>query len=576
MGIVDWIIVAIYCILMLWIGFYFSKRAGRSIEDYFIAGRNLPWWVLGFSAVATYSCAGAAPAFTMLVYSGGLLGNWWWWLPWIVWMPLVAVIWSKFWRRLKVVTTAEFIEVRYGGKLASVFRGIYGIFMSFGWAIVLMGYVTGWLSKALCPILGWTPLQLILFCGVITLIYTTAAGLFGAAYSDVLQFLIFFVANLIFIPIVLHAVGGFAAVYSKVSISRGTDFFKAIPPGGDLVGITLFALIVQGLFFAASPAGGEGFTAQRFMAAKNEFHAQIGQLFNAFLSLVVRIIPFLFLGIIGAALYAKGSVDPAQVWGLLVSKYSVLGLTGVLVAAELAAYMSTIDTEMNWGASYLVNDLYKRFIRKDASKSHYVWVSRLFTIFMLVAALLIAHFLVKGMMAWFLFINSVMVAFILPLSWLRFFWWRFNIYGEASAIIGGIPLGYLIWFTLGFSTRPFWQGFLLLFGAGLFIAIVATYLTRPEKMDKLVEFYNRCKPPGFWGPIAKKINDKEIQAIAKETKNDILDCLLGIAFCGSITTAMTSLFGKHFVLAIIAFMITLLSGGIFIRRWQIKGVFKSL
>lgn len=576
MSSIDWIIVGGYCIFMLCFGWYFMKRAGRSMEDYFIAGRSLPWWVLGFSAVATYSCAGAAPAFTMLVYNGGLLGNWWWWMPWIIWMPLVAVIWSKFWRRLKLVTTAEFIEVRYRGKAASVFRGIYAILMSFGWAVVLMGYVTAWVVRAMCPILGWTPLQLILFCGVITLIYSTAAGLFGAAYSDVPQFGIFFIGNLIFVFIILQAVGGLHVVHDKVHLLRGASFFKAIPPGGDLAGITLFALFIQGLFFAASPAAGEGFTAQRFMAAKNEFHAQVGQMFNAVLSLVIRIIPFLFLGIIGAALYAKGSVDPAEIWGLLVSKYSVVGLTGLLVAAELAAYMSTIDTEMNWGASYLVNDLYRRFIKKDASQKHYVWVSRISTMFMLVLALLIAYFLVKGMMAWFLFINSVIVAFMLPLSWLRFFWWRLNIYGEAAAMIGGIPLGYLIWFPFGFSQKPFWQGFLLLFVAGWVTILLVTFLTRPEEQKTLKEFYAKCKPPGWWGPVTREFSETESIKKREDTKRDIADCTLGILFCGALVVCVNSLVAINFILAVSAGILASIAGFIFIRRWKIRGIFKSL
>lgn len=546
------------------------------MEDYFIAGRSLPWWVLGFSATATYSCAGAAPAFTMLVYNGGLLGNWWWWMPWIVWMPLVAVIWSKFWRRLKLVTTAEFIEIRYGGKATGIFRGIYAVFMSFGWAVVLMGYVTAWVVRAMCPILGWTPLQLILFCGVIILIYTTAAGLFGAAYSDVPQFFIFLVGNLIFVFVILQAVGGLHVVYDKVNTLRGAGFFKVIPPGGDLTGITLIALFIQGLFFASSPAAGEGFTAQRFMAAKNEFHAQVGQMFNAVLSLVIRIIPFLFLGIIGAALYAKGSVDPAKIWGLLVSKYSVSGLTGLLIAAELAAYMSTIDTEMNWGASYLVNDLYKRFIKKDASQKHYVWVSRISAMFMLVLALLVAYFLVKGMMAWFLFINSVMVAFMLPLAWLRFFWWRLNIYGEAAAMIGGIPLGYLIWFPLGFSQKPFWQGFLLLFVAGWATILVVTFLTRPEEKKILREFYRKCRPPGFWGPVTKELDSAENIKIKRNTITDITDCILGILFCGASVICVNSLVATNFILSIFTGITASASGFIFIRRWKRKGVFKSL
>jgi len=573
---VDWIIVVSYCLLMLGIGFYFRRRAERGVEGYFIAGRQLPWWILGFSAVATYSCAGAAPGFTMLVYEGGLMGNWWWWLPWVIWMPLVAVIWSKFWRRLGLVTTAEFIEVRYSGRPAAIYRAIYALFLCFGWAVILMGYVTGWLTRAMSPILGWEPVQLILFCGIIALGYTVTAGLFGVAYSDAPQFLIFLVSNLVFVPIVIGALGGLGEVYSKAVALRGDEFLKPLPPGGDLIPLTLLALGVQGLFLAASPAAGEGFTAQRFMAAKNEFHAQAGQMFNAVLSLIVRVIPFIFIGIAGAALFPKGQVEGARVWGLLVSRYSLVGLTGLLIAAELAAYMSTIDTEMNWGASYLINDLYKRFLKPAASVRHYILVSRVATFAMLALALLVAHFLVKGMMAWFLFINSVMVAFILPLSWLRFFWWRLNIYGEAAAVIVGMPLGYIIWFTLGFNQRPFWQGFSLLFVAGWVVILLATYLTPPESLERLRDFYRRCKPPGLWGPVARNLPVEERSGIAREAKADVVDAVIGVGLCASAVACMCYLFAAQFTSALIAGLLAGLFAFILVRRWARRGVFKQI
>ena len=258
---------------------------------------------------------------------------------------------------------------------------------------------------------------------------------------------------------------------SRIEATRGAgaeSFFRVLPPVSGLDTLTIFAFIVQGLFFAASPTGGEGFTAQRFMAARNEFHAQVGQLFNALLTLIIRVVPFLFLGMIAAAIYAPGTVaEPGEIWARMVRTYAPAGLLGLLVAGVFAAYMSTISTLMNWGASYIVNDLYKPFIRQDESERHYVWVGRVGSVVIFALSLIVAYYFVEGLRAWFLFINSVVFAFILPLSWLRFFWWRLNIYGEAAALIIGLPLSYIVWFPLGFSNEqahPFWQGFLLLFG----------------------------------------------------------------------------------------------------------------
>ncbi len=572
----DWAVMLIYSLLALSIGVYFTRRASRGVEGYFIGGRSLPWWAIGFSTVATFTSAGSASAFTMLVFSGGLLGNWWWWIPWAIWMPLVAVIWSKFWRRLKIVSTAEFVEVRYGGRAAGVFRSVSAIYFSFGWAVVLMAYVTGWLTKSVGPILGWRGSSVILFAATLTLVYTALGGLLGAVYSEIFQFVLFVISNAVFIPVIIHRLGGLAHIYSNVEHNYGASFFKATPPGGDFTGLTLVALVLQGLFFAASPAGGEGFTAQKFMAAKNEFHAQVGQLFNAFLSLVVRVIPFFFLGIIAASVIPRGAIEGERIWGELVRRFGFTGLTGILVAGEFAAYQSAVSTEMNWGSSYLINDLYKRLIRKDASERHYVWAGRAATFILLVLALLVGGLMVKGMMAWFLFINNVMIAFILPLAWLRFFWWRLNIWGEIAALAGGLPLSYIIWFPLGYSQRPFWQGFLLLFVSGWITIVVVTLLTPPEKQETLEKFYRACRPPGFWGKVTKSLGAEERRQVRRELFSDVWECALGVAFCTGSVALTASLFARHWRASLVWLAVASITFAIFIRRWYEKGIFKSL
>ena len=580
----DWAVVGLYFLFMLVVGLYFMRRASRSMDDYFVSGRDLPWWVIALSAVATYTDAGLAPAVTMLTYQGGLLGNAVWWIPYVVWMPLGAVLWSKYWRRLGTVTSAELLNVRYSGRFAHAYRGIYAVFMSFGFIVVLMGYVSGWLGAALGPILGWEPISLILFSAVVTAAYTVASGLSGVAYTDAYQFGIFLIGNIILVPIVMSGAGGMEHVYQTIEATRGAGgaetFFRVIPPAEGLGGLTVLAFIVQGLFFAASPTGGEGFTAQRFMAARNEFHAQVGQLFNALLTLIIRVVPFLFLGLIAAALYAPGTVaEPGEIWARMVRTYAPVGLLGLLVAGIFAAYMSTVSTLMNWGASYIVNDFYKPFVRTQESERHYVWVGRIGSVVIFSLSLFVAYYFVEGLRAWFLFINSVVFAFILPLSWLRFFWWRLNIYGEAAALIIGLPLSYIVWFPLGFSNEqlhPFWQGFLLLFGLGFATIIVVTYLTPAERIETLRAFYKRCRPPGFWGPVVKEFGGEERLQIRRETLTDIIDCVLGVVFCTAAIEAIISLLGRHWGIFVASMLVSILSGGLFIGRWAHRGVFRGL
>lgn len=576
----DWLMVALYFVFMLGVGLYFTRRAGRSVVDYFVSGRDLPWWVIALSAVATYTDAGLAPAVTMLTYQSGLLGNAVWWIPYVVWMPLGAVLWSKYWRRLGTVTSAELLTVRYSGRFAHGYRAVYAFFMSFGFIVVLMGYVSAWLGAALGPILGWDPLQLILIAGLITACYTTTSGLYGVAYTDALQFGIFLLGNIILVPIVISHAGGMDAIHQTVSAGRGESFFSLGLPAPGLDTLTIAAFVVQGLFFAASPTGGEGFTAQRFMAARNEFHAQVGQLFNTILTLIVRVVPFLFLGLAAAALYPQGSLaEPGEAWALMVRAYAPAGLIGVLVAGVLAAYMSTVSTEMNWGASYIVNDLYRPVLRPGRSERHYVWVGRIGSLCLFALSMIVAYYFVQGLRAWFLFINSVVFAFILPLSWLRFFWWRLNIYGEAAALLIGLPLSYIVWFPLGFSNEqvhPFWQGFLLLFVLGAITSIAVSLVTRPESMETLRTFYGRCRPPGLWGPVVREFPASERSEIRRETMRDLLDCALGIVFATACIAAVIAPLGRHWMVFVSAVVLLTGAGGWFIARWARRGVFSGL
>jgi uncharacterized sodium:solute symporter family permease YidK len=316
------------------------------------------------------------------------------------------------------------------------------------------------------------------------------------------------------------------------------------------------------------------------MAARNEFHAQVGQLFNTMLTLIVRVVPFLFLGLIAAAIYAPGAVsEPGEIWARMVREYAPAGLMGLLVAGVFAAYMSTISTLMNWGASYIVNDLYKPFVRVNESERHYVQIGRVGSVVIFALSLAVAYYYVQGLRAWFLFINSVVFAFILPLSWLRFFWWRLNIYGEAAALIIGLPLGYIVWFPLGFSNEqahPFWQGFLLLFGLGFVVIMAVTYLTPAERIETLREFYQRCRPPGWWKPVVNEFDADERRAIRQETLTDVIDCLLGVVFCAAAILAVISPLGQQWTVFAGALLLGLLSGGVFIARWARRGVFRSL
>lgn len=554
----DWLVVSLLCAISLAVGLYFTRRASRTgASGYFIGNRSLPWWAIGLSNTATYQSGNGG--FVMLVLVFGLSGNWMWWAAWIIWMPLVALLWAPMWRRMKIMTTAELITLRYGGKAASLARKVYA-FLLFCFAVIIISYITGFFAKTVAPLMPLRETEILLLFGGVTAVYTIFGGLLGVVFTDVIQFFILFAGNLVFLFLALSQHGGWEAITQRVLLAR-PQALQQFPPTDLIPAMTVVMLVIQGLFFAGSPTAGEGMTAQRFMGAKNERHAMGGQLFNAFLALSLRTIPLIGLGVICLSLFwtkeltsqagaappgFKTIADPAYAWGELINACRLpAGFIGVLVAAEAAAFMSTLSALINWGSSFVINDFYKE-LKPTASARSQVLVSRLTTLCLFLLAALVAIFFVEGMVSWFLFINSVMVIFILPLAWFRFFWWRFNVWGELAAIILGLPLSILFWFGLGFENKPFWQSTGLLFGMSLLLLVAIALATPPESEETLIRFYERCRPPGLWKRIRAKVGPSPEPE--PSLSHLIGSSLLGILACLGLVVMTNSLFSGQWLL----------------------------
>jgi Na+/proline symporter len=360
------------------------------------------------------------------------------------------------------------------------------------------------------------------------------------------------IGSVVFLWFAVAQHGGWEAIVARVQQLR-PEALQQTPPTLSIDMLTLLMLFVQGLFFAGSPTAGEGMTAQRFMAARSERHAVGGQLFNAVLALSLRTVPLIGLGIVALSLFwtadpqAKlGTMpegmtllqDPAFAWGELIRRCTLpIGVAGLLVAAEVAAYMSTLSSLINWGGSFVVNDLMPARLAQAKGR---IWVSRLATLFLFVVAAVVTVLFVDDMVSWFLFINSAMVVFLLPLAWFRFFWWRFNVWGELSAIILGLPLSIVVWFVLDFQHAPLWQGLGCLFGLSIAVLTTATLLTPPESMETLTRFYQRCHPPGLWGPVRRQI---DLAALGEPPLKRIFgDSVLGILACLALVLATNALY----------------------------------
>jgi Na+/proline symporter len=573
---IEWIVLIVITLMTMGVGVLFTKSAAsKGQEGFFTANRNLSWWSLGISNAATYQSG--LGGFVMLIFLYGFSGNWLWWAQWIIWMPLVAIIWSKMWQRMKIVTTAELISLRYGGKTSIFARRAYALIMCL-FSIITMAYITGFFSKTIAPLVPLSTESILLIFGTITLIYTLMGGLMGSVMVSVVQMIIMLAGCFVLLGIVIPQYGGWDAILSHVGTVR-SDSLSLNPVSEKTPPLTLIMFVLLGLFFAGSPSAGEGMTAQRFMAAKNEKHALGGQLFSSFISLCLRIIPLIGLGVICISLFWSEDLvsrygqapegfktirDPAYAWGELIkASHLPVGFIGLLVASEVAAYMSTLSALLNWGSSFLVNDFYKE-IKPGINKKQEVIISRVTTLFLFIVAALIAVFFVDDMVSWFVFVNSVVVIFWLPLAYFRFFWPRFNVWGEMTASVLGIPLTVLFWFILDFQSKPIWQGTGMLFAIALAVISLVTVLTPPESDETQKRFYLRCRPPAGWKKLRMKY--PSLPGPDATLRSQIFDCLIGIAACFGMAIATNAVFVKDWLVVISGGVGSIVFSALLIRR----------
>ena len=395
---------------------------------------------------------------------------------------------------------------------------------------------------------------LLVFCGV-SVLYTVLSGLLGVAYSDVPQFILLLVARVGLAWVVVAAAGGLTPMLDRVVELRGAEFLQPFPPSSlDLYGkwavepLTLVALALAGAF---GVAGTGSMSVQRSLAARSEADAALGQAFNAVLTLVVRMAPVVVIGL-GAIALLPTDADGAEAWAALVKTHAGPGLLGLVMAGVVAGYMSTVDSFINFMTAGLFNDLYRRHIRPDASEREQVWFCRLATVGATLVAYLWARALIGRIDAdWLNFVNSVLMLFVLPLTLLRWVWWRLNIWGEVVAFVAGAPLAWLVWFGLGFKDAPYWQSFGLLFVLGGVVVVVTSLATRPEDDAVLDRFYTTVRPPGWWGPVAARCRAGDsagADTADGRRRLDLLAASWAFVFCVALVVGLGATFARDWVL----------------------------
>ncbi len=511
---IDWTLIVLFLLVSLGIGLKFKNKAGKNLTEYFLGGRNLPWYIAGVSMVATTFAADTPLAVTELVNQYGISGNWLWWNM-LIGGTLTTFFFANLWRRSGVLTELEFIELRYSGKAASFLRGFKAVYLG----IFINTLIIGWVNLAFVSILkvffDLPENQILLYTAIamlIAAIYSSISGLKGVAVTDVIQFIIAMTGSILLAIFVIKSedIGGIQGLQNKLP-AETFRFFPTLNIHSPKSVVSTLSISL-GTFIAyigiqwwaswypgAEPGGG-GYIAQRMMSAKNEKHAVWSTLFFQIAHYALRPWPWILVGMACVVLYPELGVDDKKLgYVMAIKDYMPIGLKGLMLVALLAAYMSTISTQLNWGTSYVINDLYRRFIKKEKidntekDSKHYVLVSRITTLIIMFLGLYITT-LIKSISGVWVFLIECGAGLGLVLI-LRWFWWRINAWSEITATI--IPyIAYAI--SKYLLNLEFPDSFFITVSIATVAWVIITFITPSNDIGSLEKFCDKVKPYGNW------------------------------------------------------------------------------
>jgi SSS family solute:Na+ symporter len=537
----DWLVIAAYFALNLAIGLYYARRARGSTTEFFLSGRDVPWWLAGTSMVATTFAADTPLVVTGMVARYGIAGNWLWWNMAASGM-LTVFVYARLWRRAGVMTDVEFAELRYAGRPAAFLRAFRALYLGIPINCIIIGWVNLAMMKILQVTLGldatralWALLAMLFF----TAFYTTLAGLWGVLVTDLVQFVLKMGMVIALAWYSVRAVGGLSALESKVAAldaASGAGSRLAFFPSTDsawMPAITLFVYLGVNWWASWYPGaepGGGGYVAQRIFSARNERHGLYATLWFNIAHYAVRPWPWILTALASLVLYpALADKESGYVRTLMDPQVFPPALRGVMLAAFAAAYMSTIGTQLNWGASYVVNDVYRRFLRRSRSEREYVVVSQAVTLGLMIVSIYVTLHLASIEQAWkLLIVTGAGTGTVLLLRW---FWWRINAWSEVSAMAVAAVVSLYLQIALKWdSDRPRDFAYIMLITVGITTVtwLAVTWMTAPEPRATLVAFYERVRPyPRGWRPIAQAASSAAPSAsIGRDLINATLGCVL--------------------------------------------------
>jgi Na+/proline symporter len=572
----DWVVVALYFVFNLGIGLYYKKRAGKSVTEFFLSGRNVPWWLAGTSMVATTFAADTPLAVTGMVAMGGIAGNWLWW-NFVASGMLTVFFYARLWRRSGVMTDIEFSEIRYSGKPAAFLRGFRALYLGIPINCIILGWVNLAMVKILGLVLGVSKLQaLLIVMGIIALTssISTLAGLWGVLVTDLFQFVIKMGMVTALAVFAVQAVGGLDQMKAKLA---AVDQSRAAAQGAhgsvlnfvpdlDSAWMPMITFLVYismnwwSTWYPGAEPGGGGYVAQRMFCAKDEKNSLLATLWFNVAHYAVRPWPWILVALTSLILF-PGLKDPETGYIRVMIAYLPASLRGLMVAAFAAAYMSTIATQLNWGASYLVNDFYRRFLKPAESDRHYVAASKWATVFLTIVSAVVTFYMDSIAGAWkLLLITGAGTGGVLLLRW---FWWRINAWSEVSAMISGFVVSLALQTMWGLDKdqpRDFAWIMIVTVAITTAVWLAVTFLTQPESKETLIAFYRRTRPwAAGWRPIAKLV--PEVRP-ARDGLANLVDWICGCALIYGILFGTGKLLLKEFASGSILLAMGLAAGAV--------------
>ena len=585
----DWAILIAFFIILLSIGFIASKKAGNSVNEFFLSGRNMPWWLLGISMVATTFSADTPNLVTDIVRTNGVSGNWVWWAFLLTGM-LTVFVYAKLWRRSEVLTDLEFYELRYGGKGAAFLRGFRAIYLGVFFNIMIMATVCLAGIKIGSVMLGLSPTQTLLIASTVTVFYSSLGGLKGVILTDFFQFTLAMVATFWAAVVIVNLpeVGGLGELISHPDIIPKLDLIPDISNREMFLVVFLLPIAVQwwSVWYPGAEPGGGGYVAQRMLSAKNENHAVWATLLFNFMHYAVRPWPWILIAL--ASLIVFPNLDDLQLafpeidssiigHDLAYPAMMTLlpsGLLGLLLASLAAAFMSTIASHLNWGSSYVVNDFYRRFFEPNASEKKLVLLGRITTVLLMLLSCLLALLLSNALQAFAILLQIGAGTGLLFI--LRWFWHRINIYSEISAMIISFLVALYLQIVhprLGFD--PLSAESQLIIGVTIttFSWILITYLTPEEDKEVLRDFYKKIQPGGKgWKKVVDQAKDEGIDLKGKKEAWDvptgILCMILGCFFVYSILFSIGYFLYSEYIFATILLTVSFISLIFLQKAWK--------